>query len=112
MTGVASRSRLFHAIVVVGLSTTSAGCGASGQTVANKDSGPLAPGQATADAVAPDAAGTADSPSEVGSGVFLGTDASEDAGRAIPRGDAGDAAPDCSPVFLPGPEGGCWPIYV
>jgi hypothetical protein len=102
---MASRSKLFHAIVVVGLSTASAGCGSSGQVVAGKEAGEDAPTQGAADASAPDA------PSEVGS-IDVETDASGDAGVPIHGSDAGDAAPDCGPFFTPGPEGGCWPLFV
>lgn len=105
MAVVAPRSKLFHAIVVVGLSTASAGCGSSGQVVAGKEAGADGPTQGATDASAPDA------PSEVGS-VELETDASEDAGIPTHRSDAGDAAPDCGPAATPGPEGGCWPLFV
>jgi hypothetical protein len=36
---IAPQSRLFHAIVVVGLSTAATGCGTSGQSGASKDAG-------------------------------------------------------------------------
>jgi hypothetical protein len=108
MKEVAARSKLFHAIVVVGLSSA-AGCGGSGQILANEDAGHDASGESTADAAASeDAPATADSPFE----IRVGADASEDAGKAKPQGDASDAAIDCGPLEYPNPAGGCWPIYV
>jgi hypothetical protein len=105
MAVVAPRSKLLHAIVVVGLSTASAGCGSTGQVAASNEAGADGPAQGATDTGAPDA------PSEVGS-VDLETDAFEDAGIPTHRSDAGDAAPDCSGEFTPGPEGGCWPLFV
>jgi|SRR5580704_7427404 hypothetical protein len=102
---VAPRSKLFHAIVVVGLSTAATGCGTSGQSGASEDAGEAAPTQRPADTGGPD------TQSEVGS--ILGTDASDDAGIPIRRSDAGDAAPpDCGPAANPGLDGGCWPLFV
>jgi hypothetical protein len=100
MPAVAPASKLFHAIVVVGLSTAATGCGGSGQVAASKEAGEDAPTQ-----------GAADATSEVGS-VDLGTDASEDAGIPVHPKDAGDAALDCDPAANPGKEGGCWPLFV
>jgi hypothetical protein len=101
---VAPRSKLFHAIVVVGLSTAATGCGSSGQTGASEDAGEGAPAQRTTDTGGPD------TQSEVGS--ILGTDASDDAGIPTRRIDAGDAAPACGPAANPGQDGGCWPLFV
>ncbi|MGO9837802.1 MAG: hypothetical protein ACLP1X_26740 [Polyangiaceae bacterium] len=102
---VAPRSKLFHAIVVVGLSTAATGCGTSGQSGASEDAGEAASTERPADT------GGSDAPSEVGS-ILGGTDASDDAGIPIHRSDAGDAAPDCGPAANPGPDGGCWPLFV
>jgi hypothetical protein len=99
------RAKLFHAIVVVGLSTASAGCGAS-EIEASKDAGEDAPAQGTADVSVPDA------PSGEGSVVVTGTDGAADVGIPVRASDAGGAAADCGPSANPGPDGGCWPLFV
>jgi hypothetical protein len=101
---VAPRSKLFHAIVVVDLSTAATGCGTSGQSGASEDAGEAALTQHPADTGGPD------TQSEVGS--ILETDASDDAGIQVRRSDGGDAAPDCGPAANPGLDGGCWPLFV
>ena len=65
---VAPRAKLFHAIVVVGLSTASAGCGTSAPSEGRNDAGGDAPAEDAADSSAPDA------PSEASSVVDAATD--------------------------------------
>jgi hypothetical protein len=93
----ASRSKLFHAIVVVGLSSASAACGSKEATVARatdagKDSSPTD----AADAAEDDASDTMPV-------IFGAPDAAAVLGNTDP-----DAAPPCVRDGSPG----CWPIYV
>jgi len=106
VTSLVPRSRLFHAIVVVGLSTAATGCGGAEQVARSKEAGADALAEATTEATAADAS------SEEGSFELTATDASTDSGRSADGGDAGDAARDCGPLSYPGPEGGCWPMFI
>ena len=103
MAAVAARSKLFHAIVIVGLSTASAGCGSTGRT-AEGDGG--TDGRMSDGA----AASATDAPSEADIVVFGRTDASNDAGMPAASGDAGDAGPVTDDATCPSVR--CWPFYV
>jgi|CZKU01.1.fsa_nt_gi hypothetical protein len=101
MSGVSARSKLFHAIVVVGLSSASAGCGGTRTVIASEGGN---------DARVPDPS-DADAPSSSAEAGFeFGeTDASEDAGVEHDGATAVDATLSCDAGSR---AVGCWPTYV
>lgn len=103
----AGPSRLFHAIVVVGLASGAAGCGGTTKNAGDLDGGgdgsrldPLAN--------VPQADASQDSPS--GSTFFAsGEDAASDAVALVASDDDGGGVPLCSADAA---RVGCWPTYI
>jgi hypothetical protein len=100
MPSTVSPSRLFHAIVVVGLAAASTACGGSEESASNTDGGE---GGAAADAAE---AGAMDAP-EV---IFGGNDGAPEAtGVGINPTGGPDAASFCDAGDA---SRACWPTYV
>jgi hypothetical protein len=90
MSAVAGCSRLFHAIVVMGLSCCAGACGGQTTATATGDAGDDAPGSAGDATRSDDATGASDVAAD---DVALGTDASMlDAPLPADASNAGDAA--------------------